>query len=347
MSGIGVTGWGAVSPAGWGMAALRQVLAEAVPLPTQPLPRPGTAEALRVRAVPAASTRPAFLAHARMRRTSPIAQYAVAAALEALGTETPGPAPWRRGMVLCVMTGCVNYSRRFYAETLEDPSRASPLIFPETVFNAPASHLATLLGTREINYTLVGDAGTFLVGLALAAGWLQAGRVDECVVLGAEERDWLTSEALHLLNPGSTLAEGAGALCLRRVDSGDPAIRLDRITDAQLYVQGRCRVDAIRAVRAELPAALPRELLVDSQEGVPAQDAPEQLAWKDWPGPHLSPKTLLGEGFTAAAAWQCALAVDQLARERVPAAQVNVVGSNQQAIGARFLACSQAEGTTR
>ncbi len=56
------------------------------------------------------------------------------------------------------------YSRRFYEEVLRDPATASPLIFPETVFNAPASHLAAFLGTTAINYTLVGDEGTFLAG---------------------------------------------------------------------------------------------------------------------------------------------------------------------------------------
>ena len=70
------------------------------------------------------------------------------------------------------MSGSVNYSRRFYDETLKDPATASPLVFPETVFNAPASHLAALLGTTAINYTLVGDPGTFLQGIALAADWL-------------------------------------------------------------------------------------------------------------------------------------------------------------------------------
>jgi len=38
-----------------------------------------------------------------------------------------------------------------YDETLRDPTTASPLFFPETVFNAPASHIAALLGTTAIN----------------------------------------------------------------------------------------------------------------------------------------------------------------------------------------------------
>ena len=53
----------------------------------------------------------------------------------------------RLGIVACTMAGSVAYSRRFYEEVLREPATASPLVFPETVFNAPASHLAAYLGT--------------------------------------------------------------------------------------------------------------------------------------------------------------------------------------------------------
>src|SRR5207237_6501166 len=111
-----------------------------------------------------------------------------AAALEALGEDASRVSEGRLrvGIVLCVMAGCVSYSRRFYKETLDDPATASPLVFPETVFNAPASHIAALLGTTAITYTLVGDPGTFLHGLALAADWLLSQRVDGCLVVGTE-----------------------------------------------------------------------------------------------------------------------------------------------------------------
>src|SRR5262245_26804083 len=142
---IFVHGIGAVSPAGWGVLPLREALSKGGPLAVKELARPGWTRSLRVRTVPPPPTpRPNFLAHARLRRTSPITQYAVAAAVEALGDDAArvNRAALQLGIILCVMTGCVNYSRRFYDETLKDPATASPLVFPETVFNAPASHLA-------------------------------------------------------------------------------------------------------------------------------------------------------------------------------------------------------------
>ena len=133
-AGIVVAGLGAVSPAGWGVDPLRDALQKGEPIASRELVRPGWPQGLRVRQVPAPSTRPSFLAHARLRRTSPISHYAVAAALEALGTdrEAMTQGNLRVGVVLCVMSGCVNYSRRFYDEALRDPSTASPLVFPET-----------------------------------------------------------------------------------------------------------------------------------------------------------------------------------------------------------------------
>src|SRR6185503_18597327 len=95
---------------------MRQALARGEPLPTKDLARPGRPNSIRIRAVPAPPARPAFFTHARLRRASPIAQYGVGAALEALGADVEQIEKLRLGIVLCVMSGCVNYSRRFYDE---------------------------------------------------------------------------------------------------------------------------------------------------------------------------------------------------------------------------------------
>ena len=200
MSRVFVHGQGAVSPAGWGVPALRASLEQGRPLPAQPLPRPGWEKPLQVRIVPPPPARPAYLAHARLRRASPMAHYTVGAALEALGNDADlvKSGALRLGIVACTMTGGLSYSRRFYQEVLQDPTMASPLVFPETVFNAPASHLSAYLGAGTVSYTLVGDAGAFLQGLAVAAQWLDDGVADACVVIGAEESDWTAADALRL-----------------------------------------------------------------------------------------------------------------------------------------------------
>ena len=338
LSSIKVQGIGAVSPAGWGVDALRNALHQGSRLPLRELPSPADSRPLRALGVPPVSPRPAFTAHARLRRTSPIGQYAVAAALEALGngaTYLEGN-PGSLGIVYCAMSGCVNFSRRFYDETLKDPSTASPVIFPETVFNAPASHLGALLGTSAINYTMVGDPGTFLQGLALAADWLVSGRVSGCLVVGAEELDWLVANAFGLFDPGGIVSEGAGALYLRRGADSTASVDLQAITQPQLFFSKRQRWQAAKKARDEIGANELSSILCDGLQGVRRLDQDEMKAWGDWAGARCSPKLVCGEAFVAAAAWQCVAAVDALNRGEYDSAHVSVVGCNQQAIAARF-----------
>jgi hypothetical protein len=86
-----------------------------------------------------------------------------------------------------------------------------------------------------------------------------------------------------------------------------------------------------------LPESNPRELLCPGTQGVARADADELAAWKDWTGARLAPKQMLGEAFTASAAWQCIVACDALGRGDFNAANVSIVGANEQAIGARFV----------
>ena len=335
---IFVHGIGAVSPAGWGVSAFRDALNRNEPMELKSLARPGWEQPLRVRQTPAAVPRPAFLAHARLRRTSPIAQFVVASALEALGEDAGKISPGLRlGIVYCAMSGCVNYSRRFYDEVLKDPSTASPLVFPETVYNSPASHLGALLGATAINYTVVGDPGTFLQGVALAADWLLSHRVDGCLVVGAEEMDWLTADATRLFGPEIIISDGAGALYLKR-EADSKNIQLSAVTDAQLFHGAPSRLRAAERVRAELAGKHRNaEILFDSTQGLERPDRDERKAWADWDQPRQSIKRIFGEGFMAAAAWQAVAAIDALRDGQFEAATVNIVGCNEQAIAAQFI----------
>lgn len=317
MSRVFVHGWGAVSPAGWSAAALTDACSRGEPIPPQPLVRPGLAQPLAARKVPAPTPRPAFLGHPRLRRTSPITHFAVGAASEALGAAAKVIAgELRLGVVFCAFTGCVGYSRRFYDEVLRDPATASPLIFPETVFNAPASHLAAYFGSPAVNYTLLGDEGEFLKGVALAADWLLADQVDGCLVVGAEEADWLSAEALGLLSPDAVPAEGAGALYLRR----EPGpVELVAVTSPQLFQNRAERAAALARVRSEWQPWVPPEADVMTN----AAGSPNRIS-------------ALGEGLGALGAWQAVAAVAALATREAASAVVETVGVNEQVVAAVF-----------
>ena len=339
MSRIFVAGLGAVSPAGWTVAAMREALDLAKPLPTQPLEQ-NQGRSLRAHLVPPPATRPEFLSHPRLRRASAITHYTASAVLEAA-------APWQKacpensrlGLIACMQSGCVQYSCRFYDETLKNPATASPLLFPETVYAAPASHVAALLPNVMLVSSLVGDPSAFLQGVALATQWLAEDRVDACLVAGVEETNWITADALWHLDRTALISAGAGALCLCRDAGLSLGIELTAITDAHTYSAKKNRTQAARLMRHQLNGKLSsnsRELLCDGLGDSSRVHAPEMSAWGDWAGPRLSPKKILGEGLMAAAAWQCVAACDAVANRRVTAANVSLVGFNQQAIGARF-----------
>jgi 3-oxoacyl-(acyl-carrier-protein) synthase len=337
MSGIFVAGWGAVSSAGWNVAALRDAIKKDEPLAAQPLERPGSKVSLRVRPVPNPPMRPEFLSHPRLRRSSPITHYAAAAALEAIAPlRAESSANLRIGLVVCVQAGCVRYSCRFLDETFANPATASPLLFPETVYAAPASHVAALLGNIPLACSLVGDPACFLQGVALGVQWLEEDRADACLIIGAEESNWVLGEALRYFDRRSITAAGAGALCLRRDSEKNAPVELAAITDAYTYTARQNRTQSSLTMRAQLVGNA-SDLLCDGLTGRARADAAEAAAWHDWPGERLSPKRILGEGFMASAAWQCVIACDSVANAGFPAANVSLVGSNQQAMGARFI----------
>jgi 3-oxoacyl-(acyl-carrier-protein) synthase len=338
MSRVFVCGLGAVSPAGWNVAALRAALAQGEPLAVQPLERPGWEKPLRARLVPPPPARLPFLSHPRLRRTSAITHYAAAAALEAVARLRPNNENNQRlGVVVCLQSGCVQYSYRFFEETLKDPATASPLLFPETVFAAPASHVAALLENTPLVYTLTGDPACFLQGMSLGVQWLQEQRVDACVVIGAEEINWLLADALWHFEHRAIVSAGAGAVCLSLDPTKSLGVELDAITDAYTYTTRTSRARAARLMREQLPSGSPIELLCDGVSGSPRSDAAELAAWGDWTGPRISPKRILGEGLMAAGAWQCVAACDGVVTGQFAAATVGLVGSNQQAVGARFV----------
>jgi hypothetical protein len=336
---VAIRGLGAVSPAGWGVPSLRAALAGNTPIPPGPLGRPGWTEPLWARLVPSPPAPQAFASHPRLRRTSVITRHVLAAALEALGEDAARAqaGALRLAIVVSVMAGAVNYTRRFYEETLADPATASPLIFPETVFNAAASHLAAYLGAEGASCTLVGDEGGFLEALALGANWLCDGRAEACVVVGAEEEDWIVADALGLFDRGAIHASGAGALYLRTDGEDGALVELAGVTDSFSHTNARSRAEAARKMRRQLPTGGPAELLCLGGRGSPGADAAETGAWRDWTGSRRAPRRILGEAFAASAAWQCVAACDSLQRGEFTAANVSVVGANQQAIGARFI----------
>src|SRR2546421_8958327 len=175
------------------------------------------------------------LAHPRLRRASVISRFAALAGLEALqaaGIKIDSQNGQRIALIFAISNGGVIYTKRFYRDVVDAGAQsASPLLFPETVFNAPASHLAAILGITGTTYTLVGDGAVGLLAIRMAEDLMANEALDHCLIVGTEEVDWLLCDAYRQwrllrsappIEPfseqqrGMILSEGAGAILLAR-----------------------------------------------------------------------------------------------------------------------------------
>src|SRR4029077_9617689 len=198
--------------------------------------------------------------HPRLRRASAISRFAAAAGLDALeqaNRAAPKIDAARLALVFAISNGGVVYTKRFYHDIVASGAQsASPLLFPETVFNAPASHLAAILGIEGASYTVVGDGAVGILGIKMASDLLEMGAANHCLVVAAEEADWLLCDAYHkwrLIKSsppielfsrrprGTILSEGAGAVLLGREGS----VKMESINAGGNFSQQRNSTEVV------------------------------------------------------------------------------------------------------
>jgi hypothetical protein len=270
----------------------------------------------------------------RLRRSSAISYFACAAGLAALaraGVEMTNEAAKRTAVVFAITNGGVVYTRKFYEQIVKTGANsASPLLFPETVYNAPASHLASQLGIDGASYTLVGDASVGLSALHFGAQLLATSEIDRCVVVGAEECDWVLCEAYNQWRLARTpLAEGAAAIVLAR--AGSAQISTD---PGQTFFKRADASDALQRVIARLDphAGAPPTRAVLSANGSFVDNAERNALASFFPGiATIAPKRAFGEAPGAGALMQTIVALLGLMKEKQPRALVSVIGFNHQA----------------
>jgi 3-oxoacyl-(acyl-carrier-protein) synthase len=251
----------------------------------------------------------------------------------------------------------VIYTKRFYHEIVESGAQAaSPLLFPETVFNAPASHLAAILGIAGASYTLVGDGAVGTLALKMAEDLLCSDALDYCLVVGAEEADWLLCDAYHKwrllrstppIEPfeqpprGTIVSEGAGAVLLSREGS----VRIEKVASGTNFRKQREAAAGLETIFSELCSA-PPDLIAASANGTFIDRAEQKAIGKHCPNARVyAVKGPLGESVGASSLWQSISAAQALITQRVPgftealsvgSAVVSTCGLNQQIAGLRL-----------
>ena len=332
-----IAGMGWVTPLGRGVDAVWNRLLLGEEALAQPISDPVSEKRYSAFRVPAEALTD-LPPHPRLRRASAISRFAAAAGIDALGQarSTIGEIDAERmALVFAVSNGGVIYTKRFYHNIVETGAQsASPLLFPETVFNAPASHLAAIFGITGTSYTLVGDGAVGVLAVKMASDLLENAAFDFCLVVGAEEADWLLCDAYHkwrlLKNEppielfrdpprGMILSEGAGAVLLAR--------------------QGREQIDAIdlggnfsqrseaKKIAGQVLHGLADEdaCIVASANGTFVDLAEREAIEHELPGALVySPKAAFGESVGASAIWQVIVAAQSLRTKRLPP----MLGSN-------------------
>jgi len=270
--------------------------------------------------------------HPRLRRASAISRFAAAAGLDALAQArfAIGEIDLQRmALVFAISNGGVIYTKRFYHDVVESGAQsASPLLFPETVFNAPASHLAAILGIEGASYTIVGDGAVGILAAKMASDLLDNEQLDACLIVGTEEADWLLCDAYHkwrvlkkeppielFHNPphGMILSEGAGAVLLAREGSA----QVDAIDPGGNFSNRREASEIVRRILHHL--AVDDGCVVASANGTFVDLAEATAMEKELPQSVVySPKRALGESVGASAIWQTIVAAEALQTKQLP-----------------------------
>jgi len=181
-----------------------------------------------------------FMSPGAYRRMSRISRMAVASSVEALkdsGLILDTIDKERVAVIMGTSYGSSSHVEDFYISLLKyGPRGAQPFLFPETVPNAPASHIAMFHGITGPNTTFCQNEISAENALLYAQNLLLQNQVDVALVGGADELSAILYSCYNavgalkkikvendeLANPkpgdGLILGEGAGVLVMERLD---------------------------------------------------------------------------------------------------------------------------------
>ncbi|HWN40612.1 MAG TPA: beta-ketoacyl synthase N-terminal-like domain-containing protein, partial [Thermoanaerobaculia bacterium] len=334
---IVVTGLGTVGAYGSGAESLRQALASSEPPALSEIDRSAGYHLVQAPRK-ALLVDPALLREwvppGEARRMSPPSRYALATARMALRCAGLGEGlpDERTGVVISNAFGPCSYSEGLLRQILlEGPESASPILFMESVANAPAAQIAIAFRARGPSVTICQREAGALLAVGQAAADVAAGRVARALAGTLDEMTPLLHSLLHrfgalarnsgpdgteIARPldrrraGFVAAEGATMLLLENGErAASPLARVaawgsafDPTAPAVGWGTGYAGL--ARSLRRTLErAGIPLEridLIVTGASGSRPGDRVEALllkeAWGDRPlPPVLAPKSVIGE----------------------------------------------------
>jgi len=338
---LAIAGMGWVTPLGNGIDAVWERLLRGEEASATPISEQFSDRAYSAFRVPESAL--TGLAHPRLRRASLISRFAAAAGLEALQAarvKVDSQNAGRIALVFAISNGGVIYTKRFYRDVVETGAQAaSPLLFPETVFNAPASHLAAILGVTGTTYTVVGDGAVGLLAIKMAEDVMADESLDYCLVVGTEEIDWMLCDGyrrwrlLRLAPPiepfskqrrGMILGEGAGAIVLTRlsrrstVEAEGRPITIERVHPGGCYGK-RAEAEKLLVRTLRDLSETEADFVISSANGTFIDQSEREALEQVIPNAiTYTAKPALGESVGASGLWQVILGAQGLRRGELP-----------------------------
>ncbi|MFC1884887.1 beta-ketoacyl-[acyl-carrier-protein] synthase family protein [Thermodesulfobacteriota bacterium] len=158
------------------------------------------------------------------RRMSRISRMAVAASLEAVedsGLNLDDIGREKIAIIMGTAYGASSYVNDFYNSLLRDgPRGAQPLYFPETVPNAPASHVAMIHGINGPNSTFCQNEISAENAILYAKNLIELGRCDAVLVGGGDEISSVQYECYSAVRALQKIKAGEGEKSIRVRGSG-------------------------------------------------------------------------------------------------------------------------------
>jgi 3-oxoacyl-[acyl-carrier-protein] synthase II len=175
----------------------------------------------------------------RMDKTSLMTAASTRMALEDAGVQITKENRDRVGIILGTAFGATDVTVQFATTLLtEGPASVNPILVPNIVMNAPASHTSIELGFRGVNTTITHFAVSAETAIAYAVAEIRRGTADFIVAGGVDILSKFYYESLikfHALSPqnggqevcrpfdidrnGTIAGEGCGIICLESWES--------------------------------------------------------------------------------------------------------------------------------
>ncbi|MEX1119794.1 MAG: beta-ketoacyl synthase N-terminal-like domain-containing protein [Terrimicrobiaceae bacterium] len=277
------------------------------------------------------SSLPETNAFPRLRRSGKISHFALTAAIDAvvsagLTEDEKSQLP----ILFATSDGGVIYTRRFFTELdARGPGAGSPLLFPETVYNAAASHVAAYFQSDREATAMVGDAAVALSAISAGCELLSQGLSKHVLIIAANECDAISVAGYSRWKflcqtpddpTGNIFSEGAAAIVLGPPRQRKPALMWCR--EGRPHFSRKEAGDSLREILTH--PSVPPPWIFASCQRTPLQEI-EQEAIGHLDGKIFDVKKSLGEGLAFTAMAQI-VAASHLVETSSQSALVTVLG---------------------